>query len=285
MGFFDGFLGGIKNIGNSVVGAVKTVGKKIGDAGQSVLDFTRQHSIGTILQDVGGGATILGGVLEGTIVGAPLGAVTQGIGGAAFLAGTGLRSLEIASNRNLSAGDKALRGATDVGLALVLPSVLRKTGRVIGASGRLGVRAADKASKVGIDAVKSAGRTVVKRSPAALKPYAADAARGAEHGARYAGKALKKSAAGLDYVTSGFESGTTIFKTTGERYAAAKGLSKVSGQELKAATRGILKDPKIRRKVGIGIGLSAAAAYGAKDVQDNVNNNQTNVKNNVVINR
>ena len=140
MGFFDGFLGGIKNIGKSVVGAVKTVGKKIGDAGQAVLDFSRDNSIGTTLQNIGATATAAGVVAAASGVGAPLAPVLEGVGGLAFLGGTGVRSLEIASNKNISGQEKVIRGATDVGLALALPGVLKGAGKVIGASGRLGVR-------------------------------------------------------------------------------------------------------------------------------------------------
>ena len=55
MGFFDNFLGGIKKAGSSVVGAIKTAGKKVGDVGQSAMDFSREKGIASAIQTAGTG--------------------------------------------------------------------------------------------------------------------------------------------------------------------------------------------------------------------------------------
>ena len=292
MGFFDGFLGGIKNIGKSVVGAVKTVGKKIGDAGQAVLDFSRNNSIGTTLQDIGGAATLAGVGLAATGIGAPFAAVAEGVGGLAFLGGTGLRAAEIASNKKISGEEKVIRGATDVALPLALPSVLRGAGKVVGAGGRLGIRAADKLSRTGVDAVTSAGKTVIKRAPAAskgyekaatifskatgqkiptsLKPYAYQAAKGAVIGATAAGYGLKVPALAASKVARGFEKGTGLLRTTPERMVAANALRKMPKDKVTSAVKDIVTSRAGRTKIGLGIAGSVATGITLDQVRKNL---------------
>lgn len=267
MGFFDGFLGGIKNIGKSVVGAVKTVGKKIGSIPQAVLDFSRDNSIGTTLQDIGGAATLAGVGMAATGIGAPLAAVAEGVGGLAFLGGTGLRAAEIASNKKISGEEKIIRGATDVALPLALPSVLRKAGKVIGAGGRFGVRAADKLSRTGVDAVTSAGKTVIKRSPAALKPYAYQAAKGAVIGATAAGYGLKVPALAASKVARGFEKGTGLLRTTPERMVAANALRKMPKDKVTTAVKDIVTSRAGRTKIGLGLAGSVATGITLDQVR------------------
>ena len=144
MGFFDNFIGGIKNVGSSVVGAVKTVGKKVGQAAGAAMDYSRQHEIGSTLQSVGTSLALGGLAIGSTGIGAPVAAGLETLAGGLVAAGTGLRAAEIATDTKSSMAKKLESAATDVALPLLLPGV----SKVAGKAGSLAVR---KVGKAGIE--------------------------------------------------------------------------------------------------------------------------------------
>lgn len=252
MGFFDGFLGGIKNIGKSVVGAVKTVGKKIGDAGQAVLDFSRDHGVGTTLQNIGAASTVAGVALASTGVLAPLAAVAEGVGGAAFLGGTGIRAAEIASNKSKTAEQKVVTGLTDVAAPLVLPSVLRA-----------GTRAAAGLSRAGLSAAKPILRKgVVKalKSDNVLAAKAIQAARG------IAQKGVSKIA--------GVADASKAVRTAPERFASAKRLPGIDKEILSNTVKNVALNRSLQKPVAKAVATGATYYSGLEGSRDAVKKNQ-----------